>query len=191
MKKTFLIIAAALATLTANAQYRDVKLPEKPKQTGYRDYNNQDNGFWFAVEAEGGCSAMTHSPNMPYASATLTGGYRVSEFLRAGVGFGARVYFNHYEVRGDADSRYGVPVFANVRGNFISAADRDGVPFWSVNVGGITNEGFFASPTIGYSFGGLRNNFLIGVSYTLSTFRDCDKKSQAYSSFGLKLGYEF
>ena len=84
-----------------------------------------------------------------------------------------------------------MPLFVNVRGNIVSASERDGVPFWSLNVGGITSEGFFASPTIGYSFGGLRNNFLIGLSYTVSSFKDKKKEDVVYSYFGLKLGYEF
>jgi hypothetical protein len=78
-----------------------------------------------------------------------------------------------------------------VRGNFLPTYDRDGVPFWSLNVGGITNEGFFFSPTIGCSFGGWRNNFQIGITYTLSNFKYDDGSKVAYSFFGLKLGYEF
>jgi hypothetical protein len=78
-----------------------------------------------------------------------------------------------------------------MRGNFISAYDRDGVPFWSINAGYAVNDGVFASPTIGYSFGGLRNNFLIGISYTISRFKDYKKENTTFSYFGLKLGYEF
>ena len=73
---------------------------------------------------------------------TFTGGYRINEFLRLGVGFGGRMYVNNASVR-NTNSKFGIPIFANVRGNFISAQDRDGVPFWSLNVGGITKEGAF------------------------------------------------
>ncbi len=190
MKKIFFPIIVLSATLTAKAQYRDVKLPEAPKQTNYRNYERENTGFWCAVEAEGGSSVMANSPNMQYANLSFTGGYRLSEYLRLGIGLGARYYVHNADVR-DTENKFGIPIFANVRGNFVSAYDRDGVPFWSFNVGGITNEGFYASPTFGYSFGGLRNNFQIGLSYTIISFKNCNKTNTAYSYFGLKLGYEF
>ena len=190
MKKLFLFVSVILITISANAQYRDVKLPNAPKQTNYRNYESEDKGFWCAIEAEGGSSVMVHEPNMQYINMSWTGGYRLNEFFRFGVGLGVRYYVNNADIR-DTDNKFSVPIVANVRGNFISAYDRDGVPFWSFNVGGITNEGIFASPTVGYSFGGLRNNFQIGVSYTITRFKNCDKANKAYSYFGLKLGYEF
>lgn len=190
MKRKIMLTLLLVSTISAYSQYRDVKLPEKPVLKGYRNYSNQDNGFWYAIEAEGGSSIMAVNTNMQYAQLTATGGYRVTEFLRFGLGVGGRMYFNNANVR-NTDNKFGVPIFANARGNFLSAYDRDGVPFWSLSIGGITEEGFFASPTIGYSFGGLRNNFLIGVSYTISNFEDCTKSRVNYSYFALKLGYEF
>lgn len=190
MKRILLSFLAAVLSTGMYAQYRDVKLPEKPNKPGYRDYTNQESGFWFAIEAEGGTSVMEKKKNMQYANLTFTGGYRINEFLRVGAGFGGRAYVNNAEIR-NTDRKFCMPLFANVRGNIISAYDRDGVPFWSLNVGGITDDGFFFSPTLGYSFGGLRNNFQIGISYTLSSFKDCSNKDASYSYFGLKLGYEF
>ena len=165
-------------------------MPEAPKKSNYRNYSMENAGFWCAVDAEGGSSVMVNSKNMQYTALSFTGGYRISEFLRFGAGIGVRYYVNNAEIR-DTNNKFGVPIFANVRGNFISAYDRGDVPFWSVNIGGITNEGFFASPTIGYSFGGLRNNFQIGISYTITSFKNFEKADKVYSYFGLKLGYEF
>lgn len=190
MKKQLLLLLVLGVTITSYAQYRDVKLPEKPKQTNYKDYEREDVGLWYAVEAEGGSSIMAQHTNMQYVNLLFSSGYRLSEFLRLGVGLGGRMYVNNASVR-DTKNKFGVPIFANIRGNFISAYDQDGVPFWSLNVGGITNEGVFASPSIGCSFGGLRNNFQISLSYTISSFKDCTKTSQVYSYVGLKLGYEF
>ena len=193
MKKAILIGLLALCTIpsTIQAQQREVKLPPKTQQHGYRDYSTQDKGFWCGVEAEGGSSIMINSRNMQYVSLTYTAGYRINEYLRVGVGFGGRVYVNNDQVR-DASSPFCMPIVANVRGNFMSSYDRNGVPFWSVNVGAITQEGFFVSPEVGYSFGGLRHNFQIGLSYTLSSLDTTyKKKTQAYSYLGLKLGYEF
>lgn len=190
MKRFLLALFFIVVSAGAYAQYRDVKLPEQPKQKGYRDYSTEDAGFWFAVEAEGGSSIMEHKKNMQYTNLLVTGGYRLNEYLRAGVGLGGRAYLHNADVR-DSNNKFVMPLFVNVRGNIVSASERDGVPFWSLNVGGITSEGFFASPTIGYSFGGLRNNFLIGLSYTVSSFKDSKKDDVVYSYFGLKLGYEF
>ena len=190
MKKIFFSLLMFLLAFTTKAQYRDVKLPVIPKQVNYKDYETQTAGFWCAVEAEGGSSIMEHWTNMQYVSATWTGGYRFSEFLRIGAGAGVRYYVHNAWIR-NTDNKFVIPVFANVRGNIISAYDRDGVPFWSLNIGGITCEGFYASPTLGYSFGGLRKNFQIGISYTIVSFKDWSKTNRAYSYFGLKLGYEF
>lgn len=189
MKKMIALLLLLLCT-GAQAQRRDVKLPEQPKRTNYKGYINENAGFWAAIEAEGGSSIMAHRKNMQYAQATATAGYRISEFLRFGAGLGVRAYVNNAEAR-SSDCKFCMPIYANLRGNFISAYDRDGVPFWSVNVGGITSEGFFLSPTLGYSFGGLRNNFLLGISYTLSSLKDSHSERTLYSYFGLKLGYEF
>ena len=68
MKKLFLSLLFIGATMSVNAQYRDVKLPDAPKQTNYRNYEAEDKGFWCAVELEGGSSVMVHEPNMPYVN---------------------------------------------------------------------------------------------------------------------------
>ena len=190
MRKIISLLLLLMVALSISAQYRDVKMPEAPNKSSYPNYGMENSGFWCAVDAEGGSSIMVNSKNMQYTALSFTGGYRISEFLRLGAGIGVRYYVNNAEIR-DTNNKFGVPIFANVRGNFISAYDRDGVPFWSVNVGGITHEGFFASPTIGYSFGGLRNNFQIGISYTINSFKNYEKADKIYSYFGLKLGYEF
>lgn len=189
MRLLAILFLGAMA-IPSFAQYREVRTLQQPKETNYRDYTSQEQGFWYAVEAEGGSSIMEHKTNMQYVNLTFTGGYRINEYLRVGAGFGGRMYVNNASVR-NSNSKFGIPIFANIRGNIISAKDRDGVPFWSVNVGEITNDGAFFSPTIGYSFGGLRNNFQVGVSYTLSNLKDNTGVRQNYSYFGLKLGYEF
>lgn len=191
MKKIFLMLLLVVNISAAFAQYRDVTLPQRPSNDGYKDYDRSGSTpFWFSIETEGASSIMEKSKNMQFASLQLTGGYRINEFLRVGVGFGGRMYVNNYEVR-DGDRQFGIPVYANARGNFVSAYDRQDVPYWSVNLGGVTGEGLYFNPTIGYSFGGLRNTFLIGLSYTLSNFKDYAKDNRTYSYFGVKLGYEF
>ncbi len=191
MKKNIVIMLfAALTAIPALAQYRDVKLPEKPKQTGYRDYENQDYGFWFATEVEGGSTVKGDGLNMQFADAVVTAGYRFNQFLKVGAGVGGRYYFNNGGVRAE-ESKWGVPVFANVRGNIISAYDRGAVPFWSVRLGGIINEGIYFSPSVGYSFGGMHNNFQISVAYAMTNPKYSDGEKKLTSAFTLRLGYEF
>lgn len=189
--KTAIFISMLFVVSVACAQYRNVILPESPKSTKYKDYTSEGaTPFWFSLETQGISSVMEKRKNMQAVDLTFTGGYRFSEYIRVGLGFGGRAYVNNNEVR-NSEHALCFPIFANARGNFISAQDRDGVPFWSVNVGGITNDGAFFNPTIGYSFGGLRNNFLIGLSYSIGAFKNSDDKNTTYSFCGIKLGYEF
>jgi hypothetical protein len=190
MKKILLLSLFSSISLLSFSQYREVKLPNKPTVGKDVDYSTKDSGFWCATDFEAGSSIMVNSHNMQYLNLAFTGGYRFNEYLRLGLGMGVRYYVNNAAVR-DTDNKFGIPLYVNARGNFISAYNRDGVPFWSLNVGGITNEGFFASPTLGYSFGGLRNNLQVGLSYTFTTFQNYRKSNVAYSYFALKVGYEF
>ena len=191
MKTNLFILLALIAIIPIStfAQYREVNLPSRPQQTNYKGTASEERVFWCSFETEGGTSIMESKPNMQFGNISFTGGYRFNEFLRIGAGLGARIYLNNSTVR-NTNSKFGIPIYTNVRGNFISAYERDGVPFWSLNFGGITKEGLFISPTIGYSFGGLRNNFLIGLSYTLTRFENCTLTKQNYSYLSFKLGYE-
>lgn len=183
-------VLVSLCCTTAFSQYRPVTLPQKPVRTEYKDLNSQDNGFWCAVDVDGGSSLMYGKTNLQYANLLFTGGYRINEYLRIGVGLGLRTYVNNNEVR-KSDSPLALPLFVNARGNILSAHDREAVPFWSVNAGGVVGDGLLFNPTLGYSFGGLRHNFLVGLSYTLSTFTDNAQHKCTYNYLGVKVGYEF
>lgn len=192
MKKFLSTLLLLLTVLTAAiAQNKEVRLPEKPTRPGFTNFAERNTGFWISLEADGGCSLMEgKKATLPYTNLCVTGGYRLSEYLRLGVGLGARVYYKNADYR-DSNSKFALPLYVNVRGNFMSAYERQNVPFWSLNIGGIVREGFFAQPTLGYSFGGTRNNFLLGITYTISCFKNFAQKDQAYSYLGLRLGYEF
>lgn len=189
MKTNLIILCLLVFTMPMLAQYRQVNLPKKNRQSNYKEIITENTGFWCAFETEGGSSIMETKTNMQFVNLSFTGGYRFNEYLRIGLGLGGRMYVNNADVR-NTNSKFGIPLYVNLRGNFVSAYDRDGVPFWSLNLGGITREGLFLNPTIGYSFGGLRNNFYLGLSYTLTDFKDFTKSKQKYSYFGLKIGYE-
>ena len=190
MKKIILFLLLTVNTSLAFAQYRDVTLPQRPADNVYKDYDRDATPFWFGVEADGASSIMGTSKNMQFVTLTLTGGYTFSEYLRIGAGFGGRMYVNNSEIR-ESERKFGMPLYFNARGNFISAYDREEVPYWSINIGTTTTEGVYLNPTIGYSFGGVRNKFLVGLSYTLSSFKDYEEDTRVYSYFGIKLGYEF
>ena len=64
MKKALLCLMLLSATVSLKAQYREVKLPDAPKHTNYKDYSSTDKGFWCAVELEGGSSVMVNSTNL-------------------------------------------------------------------------------------------------------------------------------
>lgn len=191
MKQVLLLIFILLANIQlADAQYRDVKLPQEPTQSPYRDLSMSDTGFWGSVELEGGSSLQQKTSNLQYVNLTLAGGYRFSQYLRAGVGFGGRMYVNNASYRQNTNNVV-IPIFITARGNFLDAYIQDGVPFWSASVGTNIDEGLFVSPTLGWSFGGPRNNFLIGLSYTISSFKNYEGFQKTYNYLGVKLGYEF
>lgn len=185
-----LTLLCLITTIATDAQYRNVTLPEKPNSTSYKDYDGSGTKFWYSIELDGATSVMDQQKNMQFTALSFTGGYRLSEFLRMGLGFGNRIYVNNNEIR-SSKSKFAFPIFINARGNFLSAYDRDGVPFWSINIGGVTKDGLYFSPSIGYSFGGLRNNFLIGLCYNLTQFEDYKLAKKSYSYIGFKIGYEF
>lgn len=189
MKKIILMLAIFFAYGAAYAQ--EIRLPEKPKTANYRDYSTEEKGFWCAAEVDAGSTVKFKGKNAQMASATYTAGYMFNQYLKAGVGFGAKYYFNNNDAIRNTSIKCSFPIFANARGNIISQDDRGAVPFWSFSVGGAIRDGFFFSPTIGYRIGETRNSWLIGISYTFSeipSYPDCDKN---VSSFTLKLGYEF
>lgn len=179
-----------MITVLAYSQARNVILPNRPDRHGYKDYSMTDQGLWFATEIEGASSIMQETKNMQFATLSVTAGYRFNEFFRIGAGIGGRAYVNNSDFR-KSEHIWAIPIFMNLRGNIICKHDRAGAPYWSVNIGGVTDEGVYFNPVIGYSFGGLRNNFLVGLSYTLNNFKDNQDKNWTYSYLGVKLGYEF
>ena len=122
-------------------------------------------------------------------------GYRFNEYVRVGLGLGARYYFDNNKVRSTL-SEWAFPIFLNVRGNFIPTRYRDVVPYYSFDIGGTVRDGFMLRPTVGLRVGRERSAFLVGLGYVgqdLSTYsRDNLRKTRRFVNFiTLKLGYEF
>lgn len=200
VKKAFLGLAAAtVAAVPSLAQENMVtRLPEVNTERIQKNYSEAEKGFWIAAEAVGGYSCRLFNSNFGLAEIDVTAGYRFSEYARAGLGFGARYYFDNPHVR-FYSSEWAFPVYANIRGNIIPTNYRTTVPYYSFDVGGTIRDGFMIRPTVGLRIGQPRSAFLIGLTYTgqsLKSFRwDYDETrcpSRRFVSFiSLKLGYEF
>ncbi len=190
-------------------------MPSAP-ESRYRDYSSSTKGFWAAAELAGGLSIDHDSAIKATYPVDLhfTFGYRFSEFLQVGVGVGFRHYFDGKMARCYIDGKqeredflagkckpedyqWAFPIYANVRGLFLSGQSRSVVPYWSVEAGHAINDGFMASPTLGLRIGDMeRHHFLVGLSYTAQYTRLWGKADHSYK-FGclhvlqLKLGYQF
>lgn len=168
-----------------------VILPEASTRSSYVDYNDQNHGYWWSAELSGGPSVFYDKATFGHTQIAVINGYRFNEFFRAGIGLGIRYYIDNNQVRSKSDA-WSFPVYADIRGNFISQDVRRVVPYWSVDMGGAIRDGFFFSPTIGIRAGGKRSNMLVGISYTgQSTNTKWESNKQLVSFLSAKIGFEF
>lgn len=184
-------LASILLCGTADAQQRDIRLPEKPKTTNYRDYTQETAGFWCSVEIDAGSSVIFEKKNVLAAGFSYTAGYRFSEYLKVGAGIGARYYITNNDCYRSTPIRWTMPIYANVRGNIISQDNRSVVPYWSFNIGGAVRDGFLVSPTIGIRVGEQRNAFIVGVSYGYNEIKGYENGKKGINFVLIRLGYEF
>lgn len=175
---------------------KEVSVPAKPVSVSagsyYTDYTELNTGFWCAAELGEAVSVNLSRRNYTFTELDFVGGYRMSEFLRFGLGLGARFY-------NDNSSRYskvawGMPIYATVRGNVIPGKYRDVVPYYSFDMGGSVRDGFMIRPGLGIRIGQKRSAFLINLSYLGQNIisRENDVRKNKFTSFFmLKIGYEF
>jgi len=183
-----MIIASLLAWTVVSAQERQVQLPQKPEEQRYQEYQTKETGYWCSAEYDVGTSLFFNKKNIQGMGLSFTNGYRFNEYLRVGVGVGARYYFNNNEVR-STDVKWAFPLYVNVRGNIMSMDVRNVVPYYSLNVGGVVRDGFFISPTIGLRIGDPRSALLVGLSYS---YEDTALRSgNGLNALSIRLGYEF
>lgn len=189
----------ATGSLFATAQINHVnRLPEVDgKAQQYNEYTDNHTGFWIAGEASTAYSCRLFNSNFGYTELNAVGGYRFNDYLRLGIGIGARYYFDNNKVRTDL-SEWAFPVFFNIRGNFIPSNYRNVVPYYSLDVGGTIRDGFMVRPTVGLRVGRERSAFLVGLGYVgqnLTTWQVSDARAGENTKFvsfiTLKLGYEF
>lgn len=188
MKKVFCFIISLVMMAGVSAQTR---MPEIGTDSSQKSYSEMNTGFWISADAEGGVSLRISHKNSAIAGLNISGGYRFSEFLKVGIGFGGRYYFDNNALRYN-DFEMSFPVYATVRGNFISGEHRTVVPYYSFDLGGAIRDGFMVRPTVGIRVGEFtRNAFLVGLTYTGQQLRLPDYKKEMVSFLSLRLGYEF
>lgn len=182
------IIISILASMTMSMQAQEIRMPQKPKKKAFKDITLQEKGVWFAVEAGAGSTAESGMKNAQIATATFTGGYRFSEYLKVGAGVGGGYYFNNSDIRSASD-RVNIPVYAHVRGNMMTQQYQTAVPYWAFSVGARFKDGAFFSPAVGFRFGEHRSSFIMSVKYEYGEIKLMDGKKWC-SSFHLSFGYE-
>lgn len=195
MKKAICLLLGLAAIGSLFAQDNVVKrIPKVGHDSEQQNYATMDQGFWMSAEALGAMSCHLEGSNMGLAEVDVTAGYRISQYLKLGVGVGARYYINQDGHR-RSSIKWGMPVFATVRGNFISSNYRTVVPYWGLEAGASIRDGMMVRPTIGVRIGEVRNAFTIGISYMGQELAILDKngeKAEKYTNFVcIRLGYEF
>ncbi len=189
-------LIAAACSVAASAQINQVtRLPQVGASEKQADYTSAGSGFWMAAEASAAYSCRLFNSNFGYTEIDAVAGYRFNEYVRVGLGLGARYYFDNNKVRSTL-SEWAFPIFLNIRGNFIPTRYRDVVPYYSFDIGVTVRDGFMLRPTVGLRVGLERSAFLVGLGYVgqdLSTYsRDNLRKTRRFVNFiTLKLGYEF
>ncbi|MDE7125078.1 MAG: hypothetical protein K2O12_01160 [Muribaculaceae bacterium] len=177
---------------------REVRMPvETGLGTAQNDYAAYSAGLFISAEASGGYSLNSGRDNLGFSGIDATAGYRFSEFFRVGVGLGARLYLHSEEVR-YCSHKWGMPLFLNMRGNFIATDYRDVVPFWSLDAGTTFPDGLMIRPTVGIRVGQQRSAFVLSLGYLGQNIRTArcsdmvvEPMHRLYSFITLKLGYEF
>ena len=193
-----LLMAALFLSIAANAQINEVKrLPGVDNSNAQNKYYDYDRGFWMAAEVNTAYACRMSHTNFGYAELDVVAGYRFSQYLKAGLGLGARYYTDNNAVR-TTTKKWALPIYLDVRGNFIPDDYRNVVPFYAVDLGASMQGGFLFRPTVGLRIGQKRNAFIVGLGYSgqdLKTYGIEELHLIKYRKFvsmiNLKLGYEF
>lgn len=198
MKKIVFLLILVLGCGYIHAQSNSVRLPKKPITSKYTDYSEQNEGFWCSAGLSAGASFIS-SKSACVISADIIAGYRFGEYLRLGIGVSPRGLAAAEASYPESNRKMEVPLYFDMRGNFLPQNQRMFSPYWSIDVGYTFSCGAYCSPTLGLKIGGLRNDFLIGLSYVSQQYVHSDSidgyGKLVYSKFAnmvcLKLAYEF
>lgn len=171
--------------------------PEDGKRPKYVDYSSQEKGWWCAAGLYGGYVLDSNNqPGFGFLEVDFVNGYRFNEFIRIGIGLGARYYMGiaTEDQRKPINNPWSFPIYLDLRGSMISQYSRNYAPYWQMDLGYAINDGFFVSPTIGMRFGGRRSNVLVGINYLgqmMNRNVGGEAKSAFTSAICLRVSYEF
>lgn len=164
--------------------------PAVKEDRAIRDMTDNDTGFWMSAQVNGSYSVFISDKCTPWTELDVAGGYRFNQYLKVGVGFGGRYYFENDRLRNN-NVKWSFPIFATVRGNFIPDDYRSVTPYYSLDLGAAIRDGFMWRPTVGLRIGQSRSAFLVGITYTGQSLKYKTGKDRYISGVGLTLGYEF
>ncbi|MDE7153964.1 MAG: hypothetical protein K2O00_05920 [Muribaculaceae bacterium] len=200
MKKFFTFCLMAVSMLPAAwSQNRDVKIPtESNLGITQTDYSQLKTGFFCVGQVATAYTFNAKPLSIGFTDLEGIAGYRFSDYLRAGVGIGVRYYYNVNDVR-NMSHKFGMPLFLDLRGNFIPNDYRNVVPFWSVDLGATFPDGVMFRPSIGARVGQPRSAFIVSLGYVgqnIRTYTDevgtTGKSAHKFASgVSLSIGYEF
>lgn len=189
--RNIVLILITLASFNlVKGQNHNPKLPPISKDITLNDYASSHQGFWGAVQLSGASSVILEASNSPMSEIDIVGGYRFSSYFKIGLGLGGRYYFNNTNIRSKS-FHMSLPLYLNVRGNFINDEYRTVVPYYSADLGAAIGDGVMWRPTLGIRIGQDRSAFLMGISYLGQSLKYRNGKDKYVSFIGLTLGYEY
>lgn len=170
--------------------YTSPVMPNVGKDPTLVELSEIDRGFWFSPQLSASYALFLKDKCTPWSELDLTGGYRFSQYLKAGLGIGCRWYLDNDNIR-KCNVAVSFPIYATIRGNIIEETYRNFVPYYSFDIGGVVRDGFMWRPTIGLRVGQKRSAFLVGISYTGQTLKYVTDKNRYVSALGIVVGYEY
>lgn len=185
------MLASALFASAQQSTTRNVVIPQESNLgVNQKDYTEQSTGFFCVAQLTSAYTLNSNIDKFGFSSIEAIGGYRFSDYFRAGIGLGARYYYNEGDIR-HMNHHLGMPLFLDLRGNFIPNAYRDVVPFWSLDLGTTFPDGLMVRPSIGIRVGQPRSAFIVSLGYIGQKIRTCTDNDNFASGITLNLGYEF
>ncbi|MDE5773117.1 MAG: hypothetical protein K2H86_01495 [Muribaculaceae bacterium] len=166
-------------------------VPPVAKNPSLVDYMEFERGFWMRANFNASASIFVSHTCTPIFDLTIAGGYRFSQFLKVGIGLGARIYVNNEKIR-CRHSMWAMPIFATIEGNFINESNRTVTPYYSYDIGASISDGFMMRPTVGLRIGQARSAFTVGITYTGQDLKYAYGGMRKFvSCLGVSMGYEY
>lgn len=180
-------------------------IPDAPKKSNFVRYGEREKGYWASVDLGLGVALDRYaknntSPAIPI-DLNVAMGYRFNEFIMVGLGAGVRYYAHQDDLRyhnqeKNRDYAWSFPLYAQLRGAFISGHTRSMVPYWQLSAGYTVNDGVMIQPALGLRFGAAtRHHFTLSLSYTAQQgYKYCEESLAGKKFLNLvqiRLGYQF